>query len=184
MPEGATTDVKSIVNSKYRGKYNAEQKDWLAKFLDENAAKTKEVTVKKPDPANEGGTITTTEKRADGVDVDALFAIAKANGLDVAKYDAQRTHHGFPGRFRMTVGNMLRRVIKQRHGMFNAGGTFLLAPAEMLTKVGARANPTHNQDGTKIVVAKAETAATEAAGDKPKGGKKAKAEPAADPNEA
>lgn len=160
----AATEVKSIVNPKYRGKYTADQKDWLSKFLDDNASKTKEVkvTVKAEDGE---GTVTKTEKRPDGVDVDAIFALGKANGLTLTKYEDQRNHHGFPGRFRMTVANSLRRIIRERHGIFNAGGTFMKAPAEMLTKVGASEKPTHNQDGTKIVPPKVEAPATPPAAD-------------------
>lgn len=152
---------KTIVNPKYAGKYKGENKDWLAKLLDSEATKTKSVTVSKADPANPDAKITVTEQRPDGLDVDALFAIAKNNGLDVTAYEASRANHGFPGRFRMTVGNMLRRVAKERHGVVNKGGTFVTAPADFLAKVKAPEAPTHAQDGTKIapVVVKNEPAA-------------------------
>jgi hypothetical protein len=165
-PAAPASTPKSIVNPKYRGKYTAENKDWLAKLLDAEASKTKDVKVTKPNPENPDEKITVTEKRPDGVDTDALFTIAANNGLDVAKYKAQVDGHGFPGRFRMTVGNMLRKVVKQRHGVFNKGKTFMSAPPEMLAKLGVTGEPTHTQAGEKIakpVAAKAEAPAADAA---------------------
>jgi hypothetical protein len=121
----AAAKGKSIVDPKYRNKYKATDKDWLAKFLDEQATKTRDKKVTEGDGEKQ---VTKTVKVPDGVDVDALFTLAAKNHLDVKKFEAQRTSHGFGGRFRMTVRNMLQTVIKQRHGVFNTGGTFLTAP--------------------------------------------------------
>jgi hypothetical protein len=170
-PAPASTP-KSIVNPKYRGKYTEANKDWLAKLLDAEATKTKDVKVTKPNPENPDEKVTVTEKRPDGVDTDALFVLAANNGLDVAKYKAQVDGHGFPGRFRMTVGNMLRKVIKQRHGMFNKGKTFMSAPPEMLDKLGVEKGsaPTHTQTGEKIAKPKADAPAADAKAEAPKNG--------------
>lgn len=157
---------KSIVNPKYRNKYKGAEKDWLAKFMDEQASKTRDVKVTKPNPTNPDEKITVTETRPDGVDVDKIFTLAAKNGLDVKKYEAQRETNGFPGRFRMTVRNMLQKVAKQRHGVFNTGGTFCSAPAEFLTKVGAPEAPTHTQAGEKIAKPAPEPAADSPAGEK------------------
>jgi hypothetical protein len=59
----------------------------------------------------------------------------------------------------MTLGNSLRAEARHRHGLMNLEGVFVDAPAEFLGD-----HPkTKNQDGSKIVVAKAETEATEEA---------------------
>lgn len=167
---------KSIVNPKYRDKYKGAEKDWLAKFLDGEATLTRDVKVTKPNPDNADEKITVTEKRPDGVDIDALFTLASKNGLDVAKYSAQRDSNGFAGRFRMTIRNMLQKVVKQRHGLFNVGGTFTSAPAEFLTKIGAPEAPTHTQAGEKIAKP---AAPTEPAADTPAGEKAKASGPAA-----
>lgn len=147
---------KSIVNPKYRDKYKNAPKDWLATLLASEATKTRDVKVSKPNPENPDEKITTTEKRPDGVDVKALFTLASNNGIDVANLKGHEEDHGFPGRARMTIGNGLRRVAKQRGGIFNVGNTFVTAPADFL---GADWKATHNQDGSKIAVAKPEAPA-------------------------
>lgn len=158
-PEPAASTVKSIVDPKYKNKYkDPANRDWLSTFLDENAMATKDKQVQETVGDEK---VTKTIRVPDGVDTGKLFAIAKANGIDTAKYEAQSGSHGFGGRMRMTIANMLRRVIKERHGMFNAGGTFTTAPAEMLAKVGAVEKPTHNRDGSKIAKPKAEAPAAE-----------------------
>lgn len=147
---------KSIIDAKYRdGRYK--EGDWLAKFIAEQATKTREVEKKVP-TGEDGGFKVEKSNVADGIDVDALFKLAKANGIDVAKFQDQRNSHGFPGRFRMTVRNMLQAAAKRRHGVQNVGGTWVAAPADWLSEKGAPAKPTHNQDGSKIPVAKPEAA--------------------------
>jgi hypothetical protein len=184
--QASTATVKSIVNPKYRDKYKKpEAKDWLSKLLDAEATKTREVKKTVVNPENPDEKITTTEQRADGIDVDKLFQIAKNNGINTANLQGHEADHGFAGRARMTIANGMRRVIKERHGCFNLGRTFLTAPPEMLNKLQADAEPTHNQDGTKIAKAKPEVAqaaeqpaADAPAADKPKRGKKAGTEEA------
>jgi hypothetical protein len=173
-PAAAESTVKSIVNPKYKDAYkDPAKKDWLAKFLDDNASLTRD---KKITEGDGDGKVTKTVQVPDGVDTDALFAIAKKNGIDTAKYEAQAGSHGFAGRIRMTIGNMLRRVAKQRHGIMNAGGAFVSAPRDFLDKVDAGDKPTHNQDGSKIVAPKAAEpeAAKEPAADTAPKGKKGK----------
>lgn len=158
-PAAPPSTAKSIVNPKYRDAYkDPAKKDWLSHFLDDNAMKTREKTVTKTEGDEK---VTTTTQVPDGVDADKLFAIAKANGVDTAKYEAQAGSHGFAGRMRMTLGNVFRRVIKERHGLNDGAGEFHTAPADMLTKVGAGETPTHTHDGAKIVPPK--PAADEAA---------------------
>lgn len=141
-------------------KYKKFEPDWLAKLIAEHATKTKQVSVKKKNPENEEETITVTEDRADGVDLDKLFALAAANGIDVSKFEAQRDSHGFAGRFRMTARNMLQTVAKQRHGL-KIGDEFVSAPADWLEAKKAPAEPTHTQDGAKIEKPKAAEATKE-----------------------
>lgn len=143
-PEAEVSVVKSIVNSKYRGKYAADQKDWLAKFIDTHATKTKSVKVKSAD-----GEGTETKKVPDGVDVDALHSLAEANGLDIESLKAQSGNHGYAGRARMTVRNMLQTVAKQRHGLHGNDGQFHEADPAFLTAKSAPETPTHERDGTK-----------------------------------
>jgi len=154
---GATAEAasagKSIIDAKYRdGRYK--EQDWLGLQIAGVATKTREVEKKVP-TGEEGGFKVEKSNVADGIDVDALFRLAKANGLDVAKFQDQRNGHGFPGRFRMTVRNMLQASAKRRHGINAIDGKFVSAPADWLTAKGAPEKPTHNQDGTKIAVPKA-----------------------------
>lgn len=179
MATAATTPAstpKSIVNPKYRDKYKGE-KNWLAKFIDAEATKTREVKVTKPNPANPDEKITTTENRAAGVDTKALFVLADKNGIDYANLKGHEDDHGFPGRARMTIGNGLRRVVKQRHGLYNKGGTFTSAPADFLAQIDAGDKPTHNQDGSKIAVAKPEAPAKVEGAEAPKAADKKPAAP-------
>lgn len=151
---------KSIVDPKYRDKYKNAPKDFVALGLDTHASATKEVKSK----VVVNGEITdqeTTKTVVTGVDVDKLFAVAKENNLDVAKYENQRDGHGFPGRFRMTVANMLRAAAKQRHGL-TFGGVWTPAPAEWLTEKEAPDAPTHTKAGEKIAKPKVEKEAAPA----------------------
>lgn len=166
---------KSIVDPKYRDKYKTP--DWLAKILIDSATASKEKVIKEKDPADETKVLTKTVIVPDGVDIDKLFAIGKENGLDLAKYEDQREVHGFTGRFRMTVRNMLQAVVKQRHGLI-VGGKFVEAPKEFLAERKAPESPTHEPDGTKIPVVKPpkpEKPAAEAKPDTKKADDKAKA---------
>jgi hypothetical protein len=124
MDVNTESTAKSIVNAKYRNKYKGD-KDWLAKLLDAEATKAKTVKVTKVVGDEK---VISEETRADGVDIPALFVLAEKNGLNVDTYRGQEGNHGFAGRFRMTVRNMLQRVVKQRHGLFNKGGTFVSGP--------------------------------------------------------
>lgn len=167
--------AKSIIDAKYRdGRYK--EQDWLGGLIGSVATSTKEVqkTVVDGDEKK-----TTTETVPDGVNVDALFALAKENNLDVAKFEAQREGHGFPGRFRMTVRNMLQAAAKKRHGI-RVNGKFVEAPADWLASKDAPEKPTHTQDGTKIVIPKPvkETAPKEDKAGGEASAKKADAKPA------
>lgn len=149
----------SIVDPKYRTKYKTAI-DWLASFVDGQVktAVTKEKVNTAEDGTKTTETITTKETR---VDLDALFTLARVNGLDVSKYEAQREQKNAPGRLRMTIGNMLRSAALKRHGLYNVEGDWNDAPAEF---VGDKVK-THNRDGSKIKVEKpAETKAEETEG--------------------
>lgn len=138
--------MTSIVDPKYRVK---KEPDFVAKLIADNATKFKTVT-KKVKVEGSDETTETSEEKPDGVDVDKLFNLAKVNNIDVAKFDAQRDAHGFAGRFRMTLSNMLRAAAKQRHGLYDASGEFQAAPAEFLEAQKAPEAPTHDRDGTKF----------------------------------
>lgn len=166
----AATKGKSIIDPKYRGKYKTP--DWLGAFIMAQTNNTRVLPAQEASPAvgeigKEGYKPAREAKPErtvdDGVNVDKLFELGRKNGLNLDKFDTQRGSHGFDGRFRMTVRNMLQTIVKQRHGLYNLGGTFVSADPAFLSKVGILegANPTHNQDGTKIP--KAAKAAPEAA---------------------
>lgn len=155
-----TTTRKSIVPAKYATKYK-NRSEWMSNLLKANASLTKTIPgVEAKGTEGQEGYVAGKPERTvvEGVDTNALFKIGAENGLNLDKYHSQVSTHGFPGRFRMTVGNMLRPIAKQRHGIV-INGAFVSAPAEWLSEVGAPAEPTHNQDGTKI--AKAVEAAPE-----------------------
>lgn len=165
------TPAKSIIDPKYRTKYKTP--DWLAQLLLDNTSKTKDVPARaaseqvgkigeegyKPaKAATEAKTVN------DGVDVDKLFALATENGLAarIGKFEAQKGGHGFEGRIRMTIRNMLQPVVKQRHGL-QVKGSFVVAPDDFLQKIGVIAGqgPTHTPTGEKI----AKAAVAEVAGE-------------------
>lgn len=152
-PEAST---KSIVDPKYREAYKQRGPDWLGQLIIGVAQPTVDKTVSVPD--GEGGRKTVKKKAPSDVDIKALFGLAKENGLDIAKYKAQEGSHGFAGRMRMTIRNMLQAVAKQRHGIY-VGGTFKKAPAEWLTEKKAPESPTHTKDGEKIAKKKEKAAA-------------------------
>lgn len=146
--EGEKTN-KSIINPKYRGKYK--EPDFLGKTINEAATKMKTVTTKGAE-----GQPDTTKKVADGVDVVALFELAKANGIDVEKFRAQQDGHGFPGRFRMTVRNMLQATTKARHGLYvmrDGHKVWVPADTEWLHANSAPATATHDREGAKVKAA-------------------------------
>lgn len=153
-PAASTDGGKSIINSKYRdGRYKAENQDWLGKLVGEKCTTFTDRDKKVPVEGQEGAFKTVTEKVADGVDVDAVFKLGRENGLNLDKYEAQRGSHGFAGRIRMTVRNMLQAEAKRRHGLV-VDGKFVSAPADWLAAKGAGDKPTHNQKGEKIATPK------------------------------
>lgn len=149
---------KSIIGEKYRGKYKGAQ-DWLASTIDANV---KVAVTKEKVTTAEDGTKTTeiVDTAKTEIDLNKLFALAIANHINVDKYRGDVDKKNAPGRLRMTIGNMLRAVAKKRHGMFVLtadGSDWVDAPAEFI----GDSVKTHNSDGSKIVVAKPETASTE-----------------------
>lgn len=152
--EGGAT--KSIIDPKYQGKYK--EKDWLGKFIDEQATDPvmKEVKLKDEDGKPTGETeMQPTAKTK--LDLDKFFALADANYIDTASMKEQRDRPNAPGRIRMTLGNSLRAAAKHRHGLFDLDGNWVEAPEEFL----GDAEKTQNPDGSKI--AKEKPAEAEAA---------------------
>jgi hypothetical protein len=156
--------MASIISDKYKGKKF--EKDWLAALLDTHATKMRTVKLYEPDPADAEKKIQVEKTRPDGVDVDKLFAIAKANEVDTTKLDAVRgtgengaDPHGFAGRSRMTLRNQLQTIAKQRHGLI-VGEEFVEAPADWLKAKGAPDTPSHSQTGEKITPPKAAASET------------------------
>lgn len=145
-------ETSSIVNPKYRELYKTREPDFVAQVLNDQAVDTK--TVKGKDGAE--------EERRGMVNVDALFALAEANGLEVEKFRSQVGSPNFAGRFRMTVGNMLRATARKRHGLYiydNKGKkVWEDAPEEFLAAHNITGEPTHDREGVKVPKAKAEKA--------------------------
>lgn len=153
--------AKSIIDPKYRLKYKTP--DFLAQLLLDNTSKEKTIPAQVASaqvgeigkegykPAKEAKPERVVK---DGVDIDKLFALASENGLGarVEKFKAQVGGHGFEGRIRMTIRNMLQPVVKQRHGLI-VNGTFVSAPDDFLRKIGVLEGqlPTHDQNGVKLV---------------------------------
>lgn len=153
--DAAASSSKSIVDPKYRTK---KEPDWLAKLIADKAStrEDKTRTVKDGDE-----TKTVTETVVTGVDVDALFRLAEVNGLDVSKFEAQKGTHGFEGRFRMSLRNMLDAATRRRHGLFVPRGSTRLwveADADWLKAKGAPEKPTHDRDNKAFPKPKAEKA--------------------------
>ena len=149
--------TNTIIDPKYK-KAKGEQ-DWLAALISEHASKTRVVSKTTVNPDTKEKTVTE-ETRNDGIDIDKLYSFLDANGIGMdklAKFIGKENTHGFAGRFRMSARNMLQVVAKQRHGLI-VGGVFVDAPSDWLEHVKAPAQPTHQKDGTKIVVAKEVTA--------------------------
>ena len=149
--------TNTIIDPKYK-KAKGEQ-DWLAALISKHASKTRVVSKTVVNPETKEKTVTE-ETRNDGVDVEKLYSLLGENGVHgdkLAKFAGKEDTHGFAGRFRMSARNMLQAVAKQRHGLI-AGGVFVDVPSDWLEHVKAPAQPTHQTDGTKIVVAKEVTA--------------------------
>lgn len=140
------SDVKSIVDPKYREAYKNREPDWLAKLIAGVAQPLVEKKVTEVD--GETKKVKTIKVPGD-IDIKALFGLAKENGLDVAVYKSQEGSHGFEGRMRMTIRNMLQGAAKRQHGL-NVGGKWTKAPAEWLAEKGAPEAPTHGKDGVKL----------------------------------
>ena len=146
--------TNTIIDPKYK-KAKGEQ-DWLAALISEHASKTRVVSKTVVDPETKEKTVIE-ETRDDGIDIEKLYSLLDVNGIGedkLAKFVGKEDTHGFAGRFRMSARNMLQAVAKQRHGLalFNDG--WAQAPKDWLEHVKAPAQPTHQKDGTKIVVAK------------------------------
>lgn len=142
---------KSIIPPKYQGKYKGAE-DWLSEFIDGQVKvvpmKEKTVTEGEGDDAVTK-TITVAAGKAK-LDLDKLFALTDANGIDSREMRAQRDRKNAPGRIRMTLGNALRAAAKHRHGLNTIDGTWTEAPASFI----GDSPKTQNPDGSKIVVAK------------------------------
>lgn len=152
----ASGGTKSIVDPKYRKK---KEPDWLAKLIAEKASLTEEKERKVKDGDE---TKTVKETVTVGVDVDALFRLAEVNGLDVARFEAQKGSHGFEGRFRMSLRNMLDAATRRRHGLFVPRGQTRLwveADADWLKERGAPEQPTHDREDKAFPKPKVDKAA-------------------------
>lgn len=149
--ELATTETKSIIGAEYASRYKDRPKDWVANLIDAEATVpvTKVVKTKSED-GTETEEVVETNKRT--LDLDRLFDLARANGVDVTSLEAGRDTQGAPGRARMTVANSLRAAARKRHGLNDASGNWHDADAGF---IGDHAL-TQNRDGSKIAPVKAD----------------------------
>lgn len=161
--QAAESSAKSIISSKYRESYKDRAPDWLRDLITANVSVVEKIKRKIKD---DEGTRTVTEEKVTGIDVPALFAVAEKNSLNVDKFRGKEGDNGFAGRFRMSVGNMLRAAAKQRHGIYDKKGAWQAAPEDWLKASGAPAETTHDRKGQKHVkpapAAKTPKASTEA----------------------
>jgi len=145
------TAKKSIIPEKYQGKYKGAE-DWLSQFID-GQVKTvpmKDKTIIEGEGDDKIEKVISVAAGKAKLDLDKLFALTDANGIDSKEMQAQRDRKNAPGRIRMTLGNALRAAAKHRHGLNSIDGTWTDAPTEFI----GDAVKTHNPDGSKIVVAK------------------------------
>lgn len=138
----------SIVPDKYKGKYKGAS-DWVGEFIESQCNETPEGAKKSQ------------------LNVNRLFDLAEANGINVDKFKGQENA---AGRMRMTIGNSLRATARKRHGLKTIAGKNTKAPAEFIEaaveKFGAKyAEPQEKPDGTRIV-AKADKNTEDDAGKK------------------
>lgn len=139
----------SIIDPKYRDRYRNRELGWFDHFMNDNVmvATSRTKTVKDA----EGNTTTEEVPGKPAIDMDKLFELAGANGVDAkGKYGDQIDAKNAAGRLRMTVGNMLRARAKARHGLYNVAGEWVEADEAFLDG----AERTQERDGTKIPKAK------------------------------
>jgi len=146
MAEAQTGETKSIINAKYKDKYKTP--DWLGVQINKHCTATHEVEV--PEKKDDKGKViskATTKTVADGIDVEALSALASENGIDPAPYASMNV-----GQQRMNIGNRLRSLTLKRHGL-TINGKWVKADAEWLKANNAPEAPTHQRDGSAIAKA-------------------------------
>jgi len=146
MAEAQTGKTKSIINAKYKDKYK--KPDWLGVQINAHCTARHEVEV--PEKKDDKGKViskATTKTVANGIDVEALRAMASENDIDPAPYAGMNV-----GQHRMNIGNRLRSLTLKRHGL-TINGKWVKADAEWLKDKNAPEAPTHNRDGS--VIAKA-----------------------------
>lgn len=150
---------KSIVDPMYREKMKGAT-DWVGEMMEKAALVVdREATPAVEEVKDKDGNVTTKAKPAVAAkkfwNLDAMFALAEANGIDTTKYENAREASSGVGRMRMTFSTMLRARAKRRHGLMDAEGKWHKAPEEFLRK-GLKEGeetpePTEKRDGTKIV---------------------------------
>lgn len=139
IPPAASADAtadktRSIVDPKYRDRYKGKEKDFVGKFIDEQTM------------------VNSADGKSKMPSLQKLFELALANGADSKKIDNYRLQddsHGFGGRMRMTIGNILRAVAKQRHGLIDLSNTFHPIDESFKSTHGLT-SPTHSPGGEKI----------------------------------
>lgn len=141
----------SIIPAKYQGKYKGAE-DWLAQFIDGQVkvVQMKDKKVKETVDDEEVEKVIQVASGPAKLDLDKLFALCDANGVDSKEMQAQRDRKNAPGRIRMTLGNSLRAEARHRHGLNTINGEWVEAPAEFIGDHPKTKNP----DGSKIVVEK------------------------------
>ncbi len=164
------TKPKSIINSKYRGR--AKTADFVSGLIDAASAKT-QVVEKKVD-LGDGKHKMVKQTVPAGIDVGGLFELGQRNSLPIDKFQSQTGTHGFAGRFRMTVANMLRAAARKRHGLFDAKGKWVEAPVDWLVAQGATGDATQDRKGVSTVPVKAPAVKAAPAAKAPKAVKAAK----------
>lgn len=122
-------NASNIIDPKYKGRYRGAS-DWVGSLIEDECL----INV-----AEEG------KKDKFQIDLDALFELAEANGVDCGEYKKQTDRPGAPGRLRMTVGNALRSRARKRHGLYRRSGKWAKVDDEF--KATCPEEPTETKDG-------------------------------------
>lgn len=170
--EGATEN-KGVVPAGYAQKMKGREKTWLDNFIDGQAkevsgeAGERQIALKdeegNPQLDDDGEPMfkVIATKPKESINSEKLLSLAAANGVPedvLTKYEDLNA-----GMQRMNIGNRLRAMARKQHALYDIEGNTVEVPADYLSEIGAKDEPTHNMDGSKIPVAKPEKADTEEA---------------------
>lgn len=141
--------------------------DFIAKFINERVSKpvVREKTVKAEDGTE---SVERVELKRRETDFGALFALAKANGIDTTNHVPHLSEKNGKGRVVMMISNSLRAAGRKRLGLYDADKNWHDVDDAFKTLHGVT-EATETADGVKIKKAKpvADTPVADADGEAP-----------------